>query len=702
MLNRTLQKVFLVLPLYLIGVGVSQSNHLYYHKSPSPVQAGDGVEISQLMFTEEPIASGMLFFRDQGELSYQEVDMIFTSGKWVGLIPAHRVTLRGIEYVTILTTQEGGRIALPLVDNPFDAPLVIRVGPRQVSKKMASKKRKADDLGGDYVDADVLVLSPEDGSINRPDEIVISVSLFNAPNVDQTDFQLFIDDKDYTEQTVIFGDVLSLVPGKDMDFGFHSIKLLFKTTYGVDVVPVQWSFNVSKGMENVAESFNYKGSLVSKRSSSTASSISIEERQYSGKIDAELSWIKGRYSFRRSSRESKLAQPLNRTSLTLQITDYLKIENGDVYPSISPFILDGKRVDGRHINADFNYGFGFDGFNILGRDFLAFDLNGTVEFQTVSGKLAREVQYKKGIDRAYELLTDNVQYDDMGNRIYIFNRKGYTFPRDIASARLAFSFNNRFKGGFHFLKAKDDYEEINVRAPDNSIFSVDTTITGDSVAQHYTLAQFIDSLANGDTVKIRKKNWNDGMPEENLVLGFDFEGSMDHRKILFQMGWNMSFTNYNIWAGTANKDSLDLLMDTLSDGKLMGNFEVATIGDFIESWKDIFTVNPLYMSPILPIDPIAAEENRVRAIMNMPASAYYLRVKGSYSFNNILIEYRQLGSEYKSFGNPYLTNNIRELTMNDRLSALGRRLMIVAGYKYRDNKLSELVANPIATRDRFF
>ena len=316
---------------------------------------------------------------------------------------------------------------------------------------------------------------------------------------------------------------------------------------------------------------------MSKRSSSTASSISIEEREYSGKIDAEMSWIKGRYSFRRTSRESKLTQSLNRTSLTLQITDYLKIENGDVYPSISPFILDGKRVDGRHINADFNYGFGFDGLNIFGRDFLAFDLNGTVEFQTVSGKLAREVQYKKGIDRAYELLTDNVQYDEMGNRIYIFNRKGYTFPRDVTAARLAFSFNNRFKGGFHFLKAKDDYEEINVRAPDNSIFSVDTTITGDSVTHYYTLAQFIDSLANGDTVKIRKKNWDDGRPEENLVLGFDFEGSMDHRKILFQMGWNMSFTNYNVWAGTANKDSLDLLMDTLSDGKLMRSFEVATM-----------------------------------------------------------------------------------------------------------------------------
>jgi hypothetical protein len=104
------------------------------------------------------------------------------------------------------------------------------------------------------------------------------------------------------------------------------------------------------------------------------------------------------------------------------------------------------------------------------------------------------------------------------------------------------------------------------------------------------------------------------------------------------------------------------------------------------------------MAPILPIDPIVAEESSIRAFMNMPASAYYLRLKGSYSFNNIMIQYRQLGPEYRTFGNPYLTNNIREFSINDRLSTLGRRLMFVVGYKYRDNKLSDLVAHPIATK----
>ena len=82
----------------------------------------------------------------------------------------------------------------------------------------------------------------------------------------------------------------------------------------------------------------------------------------------------------------------------------------------------------------------------------------------------------------------------------------------------------------------------------------------------------------------------------------------------------------------------------------------------------------------------------------MPASAYYLRLKSSYSFNNILIQYRQHGSEFLSLGNPYLTNNIREFTVNNRLSTLGRRLMIVLGYIYKDNNLSETVANPIASK----
>ncbi len=104
------------------------------------------------------------------------------------------------------------------------------------------------------------------------------------------------------------------------------------------------------------------------------------------------------------------------------------------------------------------------------------------------------------------------------------------------------------------------------------------------------------------------------------------------------------------------------------------------------------------MVPLVPLDPIAFQENKFRAIINMPSSAFNLRVKGSYSFNNLLIEYRQIGPEYKSMGNPYLTNNVREFIFNDRVSALGRRLMVAVGYKYKDNNLTETVVNPLQTK----
>ena len=696
MLNRTSQRVFLTLYLYLMCILLSQSNHLYHHSNPSTIEIGNPIQISQLMFSQEPIQSGMLYFRETGKLSFQEIKMSYENGRWTGIIPAHRVTISGIEYLTILQTYDGGRIAMPLIDDPFNKPLFIKV----ISTKTVGIQKKSINKNNNYTNADILVLSPETGSVMLPDEVVISASLFNAPSVDQSKFQLLVNNKDYTDQTVIFDDVLSLVPSEELEFGFYKIKLLFKTKYGMDVEPVEWTFSISKGVKNFSESFKYNGSFLGKKSQSNASSISIDDQEYSSKLNAEISWIKIRYSSRASSRESKFLQPINRSSFIIQITDYLKIENGDVYPSISPFLLDGKRVNGRHIDAGFDYKIGFNGFRIFGKDLLGFELTGGFELQTVSGELIRAVQYQNGIDRAYELLTDYAKYDASGNRIYLFNRKGYTFPRKINAYRFGLSFNNNFKAGIHLLKAKDDFDKINLYASENSTFSVDSSITGDTVTTYYTLARFIDSVANGNSnlIKVKNKNWANGNPQENLALGFEVEGALDNRKLLFQLGWNMSLTNYNIWAGRANKDSLDLLMDTIPDGKLLGDYPVSDIGKFIDDYSDVFTVNPLYMTPILPIDPIIAQESTLRAILNMPASAYFFRVKGSYMFNNILVEYRQLGSQYKSFGNPFLTNNIREFFINDRLSLLGRRLMFVAGYKYRDNKLSELVTNPVATK----
>ena len=175
MINIRDQKIALLVYLVFPILCLSQSNHLYYHKNPSPAEPGQPIKISQILFNEEFVDYGTLYFRDQGELSYQETMMDYENGYWVGIIPGNRVSLNDIEYVTVLYKQDGGRISLPLSDNPFENPLNIQV--------LSLKKNQNEQVRGsnskDYAEADILILSPETGSVNfalKSSSSVISAS----------------------------------------------------------------------------------------------------------------------------------------------------------------------------------------------------------------------------------------------------------------------------------------------------------------------------------------------------------------------------------------------------------------------------------------------------------------------------------------------------------------------------------------------
>ena len=74
-------------------------------------------------------------------------------------------------------------------------------------------------------------------------------------------FRVLIDGKDYTNETTIFEDVLSLVPSDQLDIGLHKVVITAKSTFGIDIVPLEWSFSATKGMKNLSESFIYGGSF---------------------------------------------------------------------------------------------------------------------------------------------------------------------------------------------------------------------------------------------------------------------------------------------------------------------------------------------------------------------------------------------------------------------------------------------------------
>ena len=105
-----------------------------------------------------------------------------------------------------------------------------------------------------------------------------------------------------------------------------------------------------------------------------------------------------------------------------------------------------------------------------------------------------------------------------------------------------------------------------------------------------------------DTLVIINNDWDDGKPIENLAIGFDLEKAFDNRQLTFQMAWNMTWTNNNISEGFISLDDADVLLDTLDDDAIMD----IPIDDFPDpaTYKDIITIHPLYMVPLVPLDPI--------------------------------------------------------------------------------------------------
>ena len=670
MLNH--QKYVYIFWLIILVTTISaQSTEYYYHKNPGNAIEGEAIDLSIMLLQDQPVSQGSIYFRPIGELSYQEIHLLKDGLSWYGNIPKEQVLPTGIEYVIILDLPFGAKLSAPLNNDPFEDPLTISVRKNYVQKEFGQSKK----ISKSKIISDVLILSPEPGSFIRPEDVVIAVSTFNSPNIDSTKYTVLIDGENFSDFAILEQNILSVAPN-ELDIGLHTVQLNFITTYGIEIEPIIWSFTITKSMVNVVEQLLYKGNINSLASNNSASGSSINEAEINGKLSAELSWVKGRVNFRKTSRESDFLQPLNRTTTSLFITDYLKIEYGDVYPSLSPYIIDGKRIRGQLIDIHLPF----------------------FRLQTISGKLNETVQYQDYTNGGYTLLGEATVTDSTNFTKYFMSRTGYTFPREVNAVKLSFSMFNKIKAGLHVMKAKDDKDKVSKSISADIEFTVDSLGYGIE-AGNYTFNSFDSAvLAQGDTIIFPDNNWSGNSPEDNLVLGFDFESAMDNRKLLFQMGWNMSFYNTDIWNDEMTLAEMDTTLDDSLDGFIgqvynddgsIGEGSISPIDTLSipnpSDYKDIFTINT-NMIPLFPIDIGAMEENKIAALVNMPSSAFFFRLKGHYSFNNLLVEYRQVGPQYKSLGNPYLTTNIREFNLNNRISVLERKLSVVFGYLYKDNK----------------
>ncbi|GIS72801.1 MAG: hypothetical protein CM1200mP10_23780 [Candidatus Neomarinimicrobiota bacterium] len=366
------------------------------------------------LFSDVRAIEAKLFIRETNSLNFTEEELNFSGSTWTFTIPTHRITQAGLEYAIIFRLDDGSTLAFPRGD-PLKNPYNLVIGPPRKSDRSFGRRESFFIDGADFEKKDFLVLSPEPGSIIIPGDEVIAVSFFNIPDIDTTSIKIKLDGVDFTSLASIGGGIISLIPG-ELNPGPHSIIVESKTKYNEQIRPLTWIFNTAAGEMSVLDAINYNGKFDGRLSSQASESQVINYSEVNGKFNVDINWAGLKGSVRLNTRDNPYLQPLNRFSGNLFFGKYLNIYTGDYYPSISPFLIDGRRVRGMGIDIDLKW----------------------VKLQSVSGELNRPVQRKFGIDGGLVLMKNQTAVDSAtGNPVFYLERSGYTFTRNITAMRLS-------------------------------------------------------------------------------------------------------------------------------------------------------------------------------------------------------------------------------------------------------------------------
>jgi len=680
-----------VLSVCLVTSVTTAQESILHHMPPENASAGESVILIASLFSDARVMEAKLFIRETNSLNFTEEELSFSGSTWEFTVPSNRITQAGLEYAIIIRLDDGSTLAFPHGD-PLKSPYNLVIGPPRQGSRSFERRESYFVDAVDFESKDFLVLSPEPGSTIVPGDEVIAVSFFNIPDIDTTSIKITLDGVDFTPLASIGGGIISLLPG-ELNPGPHSIIVESRTKYNEQIRPLTWIFNTAEGEWSVIDEINFDGKLDGRLSSQASGEQMINYSEVNGKFNVDVNWAGFKGSVRLNTRDNPYLQPLNRFSGNLYFGKYLNVYSGDYFPSISPYLIDGRRVRGMGFDVDLKW----------------------VRFQSVSGELNRPVQRKFGVDGGLVLMENQTSIDPVtGKPIFHLERSGYTFTRNITAMRLSSELFSRFKLGFHYLKAKDDVGSVNKIIGEYGTFYVDSTAyAGFSMGiptENYTYDEFSQVVQeNGGLVNLSNSKWSYRNPEDNLVVGFDLGAIIDERRLDFNFTWNMSLFNRDIWDGPMSLEEMDVALDDSVDGIIGrqydeygqitqdGLVETADMAGPLEALGDLIIVNT-NMTPLVPIDVINYDDHPIATIMNMPSAAFNFRLAGNYTLSKFILEYRQVGPEFVSLGNPFLASNIREFILLNRMTQLfDSKLLITTGFKHRDNKILETVVNPLNT-----
>ncbi len=686
-----------LLTILLVGMGLTavafQQQGEIIHIPPQEAIEGNSLNIEAIYTGDlDQILNAKILYRLAGQVGFLEEMMDIGEVKLSGNLPGETIGAPGIEYVIVLSLENGGLVAFPTNDDPLSDPQYVPVAEPSQADKQVDETSNFGEL---------IILTPDPGAIIPFGEpMIIAVSLFNLSNVDINSVRVFFDNVDVTAYSLVTTDLITYKPD-GLSAGKHNMFIEVSNIYGVRLSSTSWSFNIRSQAQQIFEvdvhgnlNLSHRQDLINIRGTEVDSLIDGETvsvpvytplSQAVSRADfhtnINFDWAKIKVFGNLTTKEDSTLQPQNRYGVKVR-TSWLKYAYGDETPMLNRLALWGKRVRGHNIDLRFKW----------------------VNLHVVSGQTARAV-------------TGKATFDSTGAE---WKRSGYSYERGLFAVRPSFGSGKHFQLGLFYVHTRDSINSVSTRPVwwNGEVFS--EQLIGETGI--VTVPFGADEFTLDDSTRSINYFLNGSNPEDNIVVGSDLKIAFDNHRFVLESSAAFSLHNRNISDGPLTRAQLDtfaLLSDTTYDDTLgsgtldipLSSIDDALAGklDFLMTdgmfdpgnLSDYFIINE---NLVLPVDVDNLSNGNILA--GLPTLALHFAAKLNYYGNFIHVDYHHVGPGYKALGSPVLRLDGKGWSgwkITDKIRMLNNMLYLNLGWQsYKNNTASQdLVADPRLAQNAF-
>ncbi|MFH5832961.1 hypothetical protein ACG2F4_16685 [Halalkalibaculum sp. DA3122] len=639
----------LLLPWQILLAGDNpQSNYRVQHQAPVVVERSEPVTLAFDIpgLNQNNVQDAFLFYRYDGEISYRQQRTSYDQSSFKTQLTVDNENAGSLEYYFAVELTNGQQVTYP-TRQPGASPVRVDI---------VDRERQTAEI-------EYTILSPEPGASLPAEDLVIAITLFydeNAVDTTRSDFILSLDNEDISEQARASNYFFSYsAEAGEVAPGPHQVNLQLATPE--DTLEVaRWDFEILDPDRAVAaRQFVEEGGEESTSLLREGQLEMTAQNQKTGGVDNDV--LKGnlrlsgeddhiRYSVygKLTSQESARLQPQNRYGAELYVGDWLEVQGGHIYPSLSRLSISGRRVQG--INM------GLHAFN------------GAVNAQFLYGKMNRKIpNIYNTVQPSITEQSDGTPVDTTYSLSFASGGTG-TFERDITGGRVSVGRGQTFQWGLNFLKVRDDTSSLATIRDFNSLMNKRPELASSLDASHLNKLQESPDLLNVS---------GNPQPKDNVIAGSDLMFNIFDDALRFNSETSVSLLNEDISSGVLTNDQefdINLSEDISSE---------------LDRWAWLIIINENMNTLPLRFQVDGDQTTVESAYFPTSILANQSELNFNMGDNNLRAQYRWIGPHYISLANSTIRRDVAGITLSDRLQLFENRLYVTLGYESLSDNVSD-------------